>query len=92
MMRAFSMITQHSRRSFLAKVAQSFALGLIALATSGRTTAWAEGSRRIECPACQFNYNPDIGDRSQGIPPGTAFEDLPDDWICPDCGTPKSEW
>jgi rubredoxin len=37
-------------------------------------------------------YDPEEGDPTQGIAPGTAFEDLPDDWECPDCGASKDEF
>lgn len=40
------------------------------------------------CP-CGYVYDPALGDASQGIAPGTAFEDLPDDWFCPDCALGK---
>ena len=48
----------------------------------------------VECPTpgCDRRYDPVIGDRSAGIPPGTRFDDLPDDWTCPDCGRPKHHW
>ncbi len=39
---------------------------------------------------CQYVYDPDLGDPSQGIPAGTPFEDLPDSWVCPLCGASKS--
>lgn len=39
---------------------------------------------------CQYIYDPALGDPTQGIPPGTAFEDLPDSWVCPLCGATKS--
>ena len=39
-----------------------------------------------------YIYDPQVGDDSQGIPPGIAFEDLPDDWYCPDCGATKVEF
>lgn len=42
------------------------------------------------CGACFFEYDPEAGDPDNGIEPGTAFEDLPDDWRCPVCGMPKS--
>lgn len=42
-----------------------------------------------ECTVCGWIYDPAKGDPSQGIEPGTAFEDLPDDWVCPECGAPK---
>lgn len=44
------------------------------------------------CPACGYVYDESIGDVDNGIEPGTSFEDLPDDWICPICGLPKSEF
>ncbi len=45
--------------------------------------------QKWECTVCGWIYDPAKGDPSQGIPPGTAFEDLPDDWVCPECGAPK---
>ncbi len=39
---------------------------------------------------CQYVYDPEVGDPSQGIPPGTPFEDLPATWVCPQCGLAKS--
>lgn len=44
------------------------------------------------CNVCGFEYNPEIGLPNQGIEPGTAFEDLPDDFVCPVCGVGKSEF
>ena len=41
------------------------------------------------CQVCHYNYDPEEGDPITGIPPGTAFEDLPDDWVCPLCGATK---
>lgn len=41
------------------------------------------------CTVCSYVYDPAVGDPTQGIKPGTAFEDLPDDWVCPDCGVGK---
>ena len=38
---------------------------------------------------CGYIYNPDKGDRKHKIPAGTKFEDLPDDWRCPVCGSTK---
>ncbi len=45
--------------------------------------------KKYECIACSYVYDPEEGDESQDIAPGTAFEDLPDDWVCPDCGVGK---
>lgn len=48
--------------------------------------------RRYKCPACDYIYDPQIGDPDADIPAGTPFSELPDDWVCPDCGLPKSEF
>ncbi|HHT02299.1 MAG TPA: rubredoxin [Firmicutes bacterium] len=42
------------------------------------------------CTICNYAYNPAEGNPEAGIEPGTAFEDLPDDWVCPICGADKS--
>jgi rubredoxin len=41
------------------------------------------------CGICGFQYNPDEGDPAMGIPPGTPFEDLPEDYKCPICNAGK---
>ena len=41
---------------------------------------------------CGYIYDPATGDPTGGIAAGTAFEDLPDDWICPECGVGKEEF
>ena len=45
-----------------------------------------------KCLICGYVYDPAEGDSIAGIAAGTAFEDLPDDWVCPVCGAPKSEF
>jgi rubredoxin len=42
-----------------------------------------------ECLVCGYVYDPAVGDPDGEVAPGTAFEDLPDDWVCPDCGVGK---
>ncbi|HKM17938.1 MAG: rubredoxin [Firmicutes bacterium] len=42
-----------------------------------------------ECTVCGYIYDPEVGDPTQDVEPGVAFEDLPDDWVCPDCGVGK---
>jgi len=42
-----------------------------------------------QCTVCGYIYDPNEGDSQGGIDAGTAFEDLPDDWLCPVCGAPK---
>ncbi len=44
------------------------------------------------CVICGHVYDPAEGDPSTGIPPGTLFADLPEDWVCPDCGAAKSDF
>lgn len=44
------------------------------------------------CTVCGYVYDPAKGDSEGGIPPGTAFKDLPDDWTCPVCGAAKDEF
>jgi hydroxylamine reductase len=45
--------------------------------------------RRYRCLACEYVYDPAEGDPDNGIEPGTPFEELPDDWVCPLCGVGK---
>ncbi len=45
-----------------------------------------------KCVVCGYIYDPAEGDSAAGIPAGTAFEDLPDSWVCPVCGAPKTEF
>lgn len=41
------------------------------------------------CIPCGYVYDPEVGDPDSGIEPGTAFEDIPEDWTCPICGVTK---
>jgi len=45
--------------------------------------------RKYWCRICGYEYNPEEGDPDNAVPPGTAFDDLPDDWTCPVCGASK---
>jgi len=44
------------------------------------------------CTQCGWVYDPEEGDPMHGIDPGTPFEDLPDNYLCPVCGAGKSEF
>lgn len=44
---------------------------------------------KYKCTVCGYIYDPELGDSTQGIKPGTPFEQLPDDWVCPECGVGK---
>ena len=47
--------------------------------------------KKYVCEPCGYEYDP-VGDPDNGIAPGTAFEDLPDDWVCPVCGVDKDSF
>ena len=44
------------------------------------------------CRTCGYVYDEKDGDPEEGLVPGTRWADVPDDWICPMCGTPKSDF
>lgn len=44
------------------------------------------------CTVCGYEYDPAAGDPDNGVAPGTAFEDLPEDWVCPACGVGKDQF
>jgi flavin reductase (DIM6/NTAB) family NADH-FMN oxidoreductase RutF/rubredoxin len=48
--------------------------------------------KKFRCTVCGYIYNPEEGDPDNGIPPGTAFEALPADWVCPVCGVGKDQF
>ncbi len=48
--------------------------------------------KKYKCIMCGYIYDPDAGDPDNGVEPGTAFEDLPDNWVCPDCGAGKDQF
>ncbi len=48
--------------------------------------------KKYVCDACGWIYDPEVGDPEGGIAPGTAFEDIPDDWVCPLCGVGKDDF
>jgi rubredoxin len=48
--------------------------------------------KKFKCTACGYVYDEEEGDPSNGFDPGTLFSDLPDDWVCPVCGTEKEDF
>jgi rubredoxin len=48
--------------------------------------------KKYKCIICGYIYDPEEGDPISGIAPGTSFEDLPDDYLCPMCGAGKEEF
>ena len=49
-------------------------------------------SDKYRCKVCGYIYDPAAGDPENGVKPGTAFSDLPGEWVCPVCGAPQSEF
>jgi rubredoxin len=49
-------------------------------------------SHKFKCRSCGYVYDPEAGDLISGILPGTPFEEISDDWICPLCGVRKTEF
>ena len=47
---------------------------------------------KYQCLMCSYVYDPEEGDPGSDIEPGTPFEDLPDDWVCPVCGVGKDQF
>lgn len=47
---------------------------------------------KYECMLCGYVYDPAVGDPEAGIKPGTAFDALPEDWVCPLCGAGKDQF
>jgi len=45
-----------------------------------------------ECLVCGYVYDPEVGDPDNGVDPDTLFEDLPDEWVCPEGGADKEEF
>jgi len=47
---------------------------------------------KYQCTVCGYIYDPELGDADGGIKPGTPFEEIPDDWVCPVCGASKDQF
>ena len=45
-----------------------------------------------KCTVCDYVYDPEKGDPDHGVVPGTKFEDIPDSWVCPECGAQKDQF
>ena len=63
------------------------------LATLDGAEWWPRRAQQLWiCTSCGFIYDPAEGDPDGGVPPGTAFDDIPDDWFCPVCGARKADF
>jgi len=47
---------------------------------------------KYRCTVCGYIYDPEKGDEPNGIKPGTSFDDLPADWVCPECNVGKDSF
>lgn len=58
-----------------------------------RKTLWSRKQMsKWVCNVCGWIYDPAVGDPDGGLDPGTAFENIPGDWVCPDCGITKIDF
>lgn len=48
--------------------------------------------KKYQCQVCEWIYDEKLGAPDEGILPGTKWADIPDDWVCPDCGVDKSQF
>ena len=51
-----------------------------------------KAKQKYICKMCSYVYDPQVGDLPNGVKSGTAFEDLPEGWVCPVCGASKSDF
>lgn len=61
-------------------------------ASSSNTNKETTAMKKYKCSVCGYVYDPAVGDKENGIKPGTPFEKLPDDWVCPVCGAAKDQF
>ena len=47
---------------------------------------------KYRCTVCEYVYDPEQGDPAGGVEPGTAFDSLPAEWVCPVCGVGKDQF
>jgi rubredoxin len=52
----------------------------------------ADGYRQFQCQFCGYIYDERVGDPDHGLAPGTRWEDVPEDWGCPDCAVTKADF
>jgi len=48
--------------------------------------------QKYVCDVCGWVYDPRMGDPENGIAAGTPFDEVPDDWVCPECGADKTQF
>ncbi len=60
--------------------------------TEKKETTGENKMEKMRCTLCGYEYDPAAGDPDNGVEPGTAWEDVPEDWVCPICGAGKEEF
>lgn len=68
------------------------ALAFLALAQGFEQIMRLLAVKKWQCLVCEFMYDEALGLPDEGIPPGTRWQDIPDDWSCPDCGVGKEDF
>ncbi len=48
--------------------------------------------KKWQCKLCGYVYDEELGDEEEGFAPGTKWQDIPDDWACPECGAAKTDF
>ncbi len=64
----------------------------LSVAEKGGFKKMSDEKQKYVCTLCGYVYDPEKGDPDNGVKPGTPFSELPDDWVCPDCGAPKDSF
>jgi rubredoxin len=80
-----------TRRGFIGRIGRAAIALAVVFKIGPSAVAMAAGPEKAVyvCQYCGYIYDPAAGDASQNVPPGTAFEELPDTWHCPNCGLGK---
>ena len=75
----------HVKRGTTPKTAPTF------IKDEGMATGGSK-MQKYRCTVCNYIYDPQAGDPDSGVQPGTAFEAIPDTWVCPICGVGKDKF
>lgn len=62
------------------------------MASESQSPEESKNMKKYECIVCGYVYDEAQGWPDDGIPAGTKWEDIPDDWVCPDCGVGKEDF
>jgi rubredoxin len=74
------------------RIAGDGAAGTVTRYTERRRVLPWRATMKYRCTICDYIYDPEVGDPDNGVEAGTAFADLPEDWVCPECGVEKDEF